>query len=81
VPHLTLGQKLDSRRLLRALDLSRKVFAEASEKRWLADRLIVVERLSEDVWLPHPSIALRDGASAAPRRSKSSGPHRLRRKT
>lgn len=80
VPHLTLGQKLDSRRLLRALDLSRKVFAEASEKRWLADRLIVVERLSEDMWLPHPSIALRDGASSAARRSKSGSPHRLRRK-
>ena len=81
VPHLTLGQKLNSRRLLRALALSRKVFARAGEKRWLADRLIVVERLSEDLWLPHPSIALREGASSAARRKESSTPRRPRRRT
>jgi 2'-5' RNA ligase len=78
VPHLTLGQKLDSRRLPRALALSRKVFAQARQKRWLADRLIVVERLSEEVWLPHPAIELRDATSSAARRSasKSRRPHR-----
>jgi len=81
VPHLTLGQKLDSRRLPRALALSRKVFAQAREKRWLADRLIVVERLSEEVWLPHPAIELRDGTSSAARRSASNTSRRPRHKT
>lgn len=58
VPHLTLGQNLSARRLERALELSRKVFGPARAPRWRVDRLIVVERLSEEVWLPHPPVPL-----------------------
>ena len=59
VPHLTLGQNLTSRRLSRALELSRKTFDAANSRGWQVDRLIVVERISEDIWLPHPPLALR----------------------
>ncbi|MCI0567534.1 MAG: 2'-5' RNA ligase family protein [Acidobacteria bacterium] len=81
VPHLTLGQKLDSRRLLRALALSRRLFTEAREKRWLADRLIIVERLSEDVWLPHTAIWLPVTPSSLPPLADSRRPRHSRRKT
>ena len=81
VPHLTLGQALDSSRLLRALARSRRLFAETREKRWLADRLIVVERLSEDVWLPHPAIPLPGAPSSRGRRTASRRTRRSPRKT
>jgi len=58
VPHLTLGQHLDERRLHSALALSRKTFGPAPARRWRVDRLIVVERLTEDIWLPHPPVLL-----------------------
>jgi 2'-5' RNA ligase len=79
VPHLTLGQGLDSRRLPRAMALSRRLFAAARQKHWLADRLIIVERLSDDVWLPHPAIPLPGALLERSRRAqsrKSRGPHR-----
>lgn len=81
VPHLTLGQKLDSKRLVRAMGLARRVFARAGEKRWLADRLIVVERLSENVWLPHPPITLPEAPSSRGRSGQSRSDARPRRKT
>ena len=81
VPHLTLGQKLDSRRLLRALALSRRLFTGAQEKRWLADRLIIVERLSEDVWLPHTALWLSGATSSLPQRADHRRPPRSPRKT
>jgi 2'-5' RNA ligase len=81
VPHLTLGQRLDSARLLRALDLSRRLFAQAGEKRWLADRLVVVERLSEDLWLPHPEISLPGASSPLPQSARSRSRRRSPRKT
>ena len=72
VPHLTLGQALDSRRLRRALAAARRQFATSRQKRWRADRLIIVERLSETVWVPLPPISLIDPVS--PRRRKADSP-------
>lgn len=66
VPHLTLGQKLDSRRLRRAMALSERIFSSL-EKGWTAERLVVVERLTEERWLPLGPISL-DGRPARPRR-------------
>ena len=81
VPHLTLGQKLDAKRLQRALARSRRLFAKASDKRWLADRLIIVERRSEEVWLPHTPIWLPGAPESPSQRSESRRPHRSLRKT
>ena len=65
VPHLTLGQKLDSRRLRRAMALSERIFSSL-EKSWTAERLVVVERLTEDRWLSLSPIPL-DGRLPPPR--------------
>lgn len=82
VPHLTLGQSLDPARLRRALALSRTLFEERPEKRWSADHLIVVERVSEDVWIPHPPFPLAGARTrkAAPRSRASPAPKPRRRK-
>jgi 2'-5' RNA ligase len=80
VPHLTLGQALDWRRLRRALALARRRFAEAGETRWQAEHLIVVERLSETIWLPLPPVSLK---GPVPRRrppAASSGSRRAKAK-
>jgi 2'-5' RNA ligase len=81
VPHLTLGQSLDPARLRRALAFSRRLFEERPEKRWSADHLIVVERVSEEVWIPHSPFPL-DGARTgiAPAVSRTTSAAR-RRKT
>ncbi len=74
VPHLTLGQKLDPGRLRRAMALSERIF-RSLERDWTAGQLVVVERLTEERWLPLGPVPL-DGrpAPAIPRR-------RPRRKT
>jgi len=81
VPHLTLGQSLDAARLPRAMALARRLFEKASEKRWFADHLIVVERVSDEVWIPHPPLSL-DGRKArqAPAHARSAAAAK-RRKT
>jgi 2'-5' RNA ligase len=72
VPHLTLGQKLDSRRLQRAMALSDRVIAAARTREWTAGHLVVVERLTEEDWLPLSPVPL-DGAPAARRRRRRAG--------
>jgi 2'-5' RNA ligase len=63
VPHLTLGQGLESGRLRRALVRSRTLFGRTSSISWRVDRLIVVERRSQTVWTPLPPIRLNSGRS------------------
>jgi len=56
VPHLTLGQALDAKRFPRALLLSRRLFSGISRNVWPVDRLLIVERLSEEIWIPLPPV-------------------------
>ncbi|HEU5179485.1 MAG TPA: 2'-5' RNA ligase family protein [Candidatus Polarisedimenticolia bacterium] len=74
VPHLTLGQKLDSARLRRAVALSERIFSSL-EKDWTAGQLVVVERLTEELWLPLAPVPLNGGPAPAIRQ------RRPRRKT
>ena len=67
VPHLTLGQQLDCRRLLRAVALSQRVFGSVEAKGWIAETLVVVERLTEEHWLPLAPISLDGRRGKAPR--------------
>src|SRR5262249_38978842 len=59
VPHLTLGQALDRRRLDRSLRLSHKMFSGPEPAAsWVADRLIVVERVTETRWINLPPVLM-----------------------
>jgi 2'-5' RNA ligase len=58
VPHLTLGQALDRSRLDRSLRLSRRIFSEGAATAWVADRLVVVERVTETRWINLPPLLI-----------------------
>jgi len=71
VPHLTLGQNLDERRLRKALDRSMRIFTDAGVARiWHVESLIVVERRSERRWILLEPLSL----AGAPPRGKTAPP-------
>jgi 2'-5' RNA ligase len=76
VPHLTLGQGLDSIRHRRALARSRILFTRSQGYSWRVDRLIIVERLTEMLWIPLPPILLNSGMPAQRNRESPGNPPR-----
>ncbi len=73
VPHVTLAQGPGDDHLRRAAALSRKIFApRASRRAWLAESLVVVERLSRRRWILLDPLPLGGGPPKG-RRPAASG--------